>query len=101
MKAKSQSSPLYQHITPGQLITHLDDISVAGEGDIWSQFLRQEISGAQDQGWCINKDVYNGTSSIIRSKLTNQAFQVHHVPLILAKSHSIASTPIMLPISNV
>jgi hypothetical protein len=101
MKAKSQSSPLYQHITPGQLITHLDDVPVSGEGDVWSQYLRQEISGDPNHGWCIKKDVYNGMSSIIRWKLTRQAFQIHHVPLNLAKSHSISSTPAILPTANV
>jgi len=56
----SQTSPLCRHISPGRLITHLDDVSVAGEEDVWSKYLRGEINSDQDRGWCIDKYIFTG-----------------------------------------
>jgi len=58
-----QSSPLYHHISPGRIITYLDDVSMGGDSDSWSRYLQGGISDDDTRGWCIDKSAFTGTSS--------------------------------------
>ncbi|WWC91228.1 uncharacterized protein L201_006170 [Kwoniella dendrophila CBS 6074] len=57
------NSPLYPHLLPGTLITHLDDISLVAPTsnaatDTWTEFLSSGKMIDQSRGWCMDKNVF-------------------------------------------
>jgi S2P endopeptidase len=57
----TQTSPLYRHISPGRVITYLDEVSLGGDADKWSQYLQDKISDDDTRGWCIDQSTFAGT----------------------------------------
>ena len=55
-----QLSPLHDYLVPGQLITHLDGVFIGGQEDLWTTYLTSNDIGDADQGWCIDRTVYEG-----------------------------------------
>jgi hypothetical protein len=58
-----QSSPLYRHISPGRIITYLDEVSMGGDVDLWSQYLQGEIDDDATRGWCVDQSTFTGMFS--------------------------------------
>jgi len=58
-----QSSPLYRHVSPGRVVTYLDDVALAGNEDSWSRYLKYQIGDDTSRGWCINKSTFAGKHS--------------------------------------
>ncbi|WWC73119.1 uncharacterized protein I206_107085 [Kwoniella pini CBS 10737] len=54
------NSPLYNHLEPGSLITHLDDVSLSSitDLDLWSNYLLSDKIGDEGSGWCMNKTTF-------------------------------------------
>ncbi|WVQ81232.1 hypothetical protein IAT38_003354 [Cryptococcus sp. DSM 104549] len=58
------TSPLYAHLTPGDLITHLDDHFIGSpltrdlSLDAWSAYLSSSVPDDTSRGWCINKSTF-------------------------------------------
>jgi hypothetical protein len=59
----TQTSPLYRHISPGRTITYLDEVSMGGDGDSWSQYIQDKISDDATRGWCIDQSTFAGMCS--------------------------------------
>jgi hypothetical protein len=55
-------SPLFNHLSPGDLITHVDDVFLGEGGDAWSSYLSGSEIGDEGMGWCVDRAVYNGES---------------------------------------
>lgn len=54
------TSPLYGHLRPGDLITHVDDVFLGGARDTWEQYLQGSEVGDDGRGWCVDRNVYMG-----------------------------------------
>jgi len=54
----TQTSPLFRHISPGPIITYLDEVPMGGDADKWSQYLQEKISDDTTRGWCIDQSIF-------------------------------------------
>ncbi|KAK6904319.1 hypothetical protein I203_105129 [Kwoniella mangroviensis CBS 8507] len=58
------NSPLYSHLTPGSVLTHLDDVPLSAtpsSPDPWSEYLSSDITdnvGDEGRGWCMDKTTF-------------------------------------------
>lgn len=51
----SPGSPLYGHLFPGDLITHVDDMPIGGRADLWDEYLMGDRLADAGQGWCVSR----------------------------------------------
>ncbi|WVR09081.1 hypothetical protein IAU60_006142 [Kwoniella sp. DSM 27419] len=57
------ASPLYNHLAPGDLLIHLDDIPLSSSfpsSDIWSDYLSSDTRGDEGRGWCMDRTAFMG-----------------------------------------
>ncbi|KLT40459.1 hypothetical protein CC85DRAFT_287432 [Cutaneotrichosporon oleaginosum] len=59
----SPTSGLRTSLQPGDLITHLDDVSVGGNRDIWEQYLSSSEPPMQEGGWCVPVEEFGAAPS--------------------------------------
>jgi len=53
-------SPLADHIEPGRLLTHLDDVFLGGDADLWTDYLTGTEAGDAGRGWCMDRVMFSG-----------------------------------------
>jgi hypothetical protein len=51
---------LYDHVSPGDLITHVDDVFLGQEEGVWERYLAGDAIGDEGRGWCVDRSVYMG-----------------------------------------
>jgi hypothetical protein len=64
-----QMSPLFNHLSPGDLITHVDDVFLGEGGDAWVSYLSGSEIGDEGMGWCVDRAVYNGELGVLSMRL--------------------------------
>lgn len=50
-----QESKLQTHLSPGYLVTHIDDNFIGGTEDRWTKYLSGDAAADPSKGWCVSK----------------------------------------------
>ncbi|GAA5968383.1 hypothetical protein JCM11641_007614 [Rhodosporidiobolus odoratus] len=101
-----KTSPLYQHLPRGTLITHLDDLeldastSFSGSTlDLWKDYLRPDSPRAKapysDMGWCLSANLFTETAACCSTLTANDTASSSDAvkPELCFESTSNSTTP--------